>query len=330
MPFVQAKCPNCGGILNVDNSHDAAVCQFCNTPYVVEKAITNYNNTFKIDNATINVAGMNIDNLNARARQYEEQGNIIKAVEYYNKVLDIDIHNTTAIEGLKRLDINDKGLIVFEGYELSNEQYCSIVNFIEKDHDLINAIKRFRECTGAGLAEAKTAVDNYSKKHNIVYPKQEAPSVSYPINENASGFERLNQIAIYNQYIIKEEKKRKEDEWRIRAHEEEDRFANYLYEYLYPYVEKTANSVIQNNGKPQKTIVLMNKVVFEYKKSPYILQKYQGRDEPIYSFIRDVLNDVNSKFKTELNSFHIYMEAYKESGWLRINHMIRIEMKYGQ
>lgn len=39
MPFVQAKCTNCGANLEVDNSRDAAICPYCHTPYVVEKAI---------------------------------------------------------------------------------------------------------------------------------------------------------------------------------------------------------------------------------------------------------------------------------------------------
>lgn len=58
MPFVQAKCPNCGGILAVDNKNDAAICPFCEMPYVVEKAVTNYNITNNINvgsGATINV-----------------------------------------------------------------------------------------------------------------------------------------------------------------------------------------------------------------------------------------------------------------------------------
>lgn len=45
MPFVQAKCTNCGGILEVDNSKEAAICPYCNTAYIVEKAIHNYNIT---------------------------------------------------------------------------------------------------------------------------------------------------------------------------------------------------------------------------------------------------------------------------------------------
>ena len=42
MPIVQAKCTNCGGNLEVDNQQEAAVCPYCGTPYIVEKAISNY------------------------------------------------------------------------------------------------------------------------------------------------------------------------------------------------------------------------------------------------------------------------------------------------
>lgn len=53
MPIVKAQCTSCGGTLDVDNSKDAAICPFCNTPYIVEKAIQqfNINNTNYIQNA---------------------------------------------------------------------------------------------------------------------------------------------------------------------------------------------------------------------------------------------------------------------------------------
>lgn len=43
MPFVKAQCMNCGASLEVDNSKDAAICPACGTPYVVEKAIQQFN-----------------------------------------------------------------------------------------------------------------------------------------------------------------------------------------------------------------------------------------------------------------------------------------------
>ena len=42
MPIVQARCTNCGANLQVDNSKDAAICPYCNTAYIVERAITNF------------------------------------------------------------------------------------------------------------------------------------------------------------------------------------------------------------------------------------------------------------------------------------------------
>ncbi len=49
MPIVQAKCENCGGVLAVDDGQKAAICPFCNTPYVVQDAINNYNITNNIN-----------------------------------------------------------------------------------------------------------------------------------------------------------------------------------------------------------------------------------------------------------------------------------------
>lgn len=40
-----AKCPNCGANILVDESRDAGVCEFCNTPFVTDKAISCVNNT---------------------------------------------------------------------------------------------------------------------------------------------------------------------------------------------------------------------------------------------------------------------------------------------
>ena len=47
--FVPAVCPKCGGQLQVDPTQEAAVCQYCGTPFIVDKAINQYN----IQNATI-------------------------------------------------------------------------------------------------------------------------------------------------------------------------------------------------------------------------------------------------------------------------------------
>lgn len=61
MKIVQAKCPNCGGTLKVDSEKEAAICEYCKTPFIVEKAINNYNTTI-VNNNTFNDATVFINN----------------------------------------------------------------------------------------------------------------------------------------------------------------------------------------------------------------------------------------------------------------------------
>ena len=57
MPIVSAKCPSCGANLKIDNSKDAAICEYCGNAFVVEKAInyyiSNVNNTITAN--TVNI-----------------------------------------------------------------------------------------------------------------------------------------------------------------------------------------------------------------------------------------------------------------------------------
>lgn len=57
MPLVDAKCTNCGASLKVDSSKDAAICEYCGSAFIVERAINNYNVTNNISANVVNVYG---------------------------------------------------------------------------------------------------------------------------------------------------------------------------------------------------------------------------------------------------------------------------------
>lgn len=106
--LVPAKCSNCGGLLKINSSIEEAICPFCNTKFIVSKAISNYNiNTnagISFNNATVNINGApSITNLNERAYDFEKSGEIYKAIRYYNKVLDLDANNIFAKQALYRI-----------------------------------------------------------------------------------------------------------------------------------------------------------------------------------------------------------------------------------
>ena len=101
MPFVAAKCTQCGANIEVDDSKEAGICKFCGTAFITEKAITNYN-TYVTNNfagANINVTGANIENLLTLAKNAEEIGNYSEARDYYTRVLENQPNNCDALVG---------------------------------------------------------------------------------------------------------------------------------------------------------------------------------------------------------------------------------------
>ena len=97
MPLVPAKCPECGGNVVVDNEKDAWVCDFCKTPFIVEKAINSFNT---INNTTNNVTNNNdikADVVNVY--ESKNQDFVIKAgklVEYNGASMDVVIPEEVA------------------------------------------------------------------------------------------------------------------------------------------------------------------------------------------------------------------------------------------
>lgn len=168
MAFIPAKCTQCGASIEVDDTRDAGICKFCGTAFVTEKVINNYN----IQNATINVAGVDINNLLLRATQFENANDVDKAIEYYNRVLDIDANRSEAIQGIKRLTKYYIGAT-----PVSRQDILNIENFLN-NNEKIQAIKLVRELTGLGLAEAKTFIDNYKPNNDLSEPQNISVSPS--------------------------------------------------------------------------------------------------------------------------------------------------------
>lgn len=83
MPLVPALCTQCGAKMEIDSSKDAAICPFCNTPFVTEKAINNYNTT----NVT-NIGNLHADVVNVSDDQSRD--NRVRSGETFLKLQDYD------------------------------------------------------------------------------------------------------------------------------------------------------------------------------------------------------------------------------------------------
>ncbi|MBR2295468.1 MAG: hypothetical protein IJ869_06885 [Clostridiales bacterium] len=81
MPFVQAKCENCGAVLTVDSNLKAAICNHCGAAYVVQDSINYYNSFTKVEHMHANVVNIS-DESSSEGR--------LKAAEAFMKLRKYD------------------------------------------------------------------------------------------------------------------------------------------------------------------------------------------------------------------------------------------------
>ncbi len=95
MPFVPARCTQCGAELSVDSSKDAAICNYCGTPFVVEKAINNYTVNQNINASVVNVYGGGASDFVIRAGTLEK---------YVGAATEVVIPDSVTIIGAKAFE----------------------------------------------------------------------------------------------------------------------------------------------------------------------------------------------------------------------------------
>lgn len=103
MPFVQAKCPECGGMLAVDADKKAANCQFCGEAFIVQEAINNYNTyneTINNYNTTHQYGdGAVVNVYENKSKDFVIEAGVLK--EYHGESADIIIPDNVTQIGCK-------------------------------------------------------------------------------------------------------------------------------------------------------------------------------------------------------------------------------------
>lgn len=94
MPFVAAKCTQCGASLEVDNSKDTAICSACQTPFIVEKAINNYNTSNNTtNNITQNITD-SVVHIHGENSEFDIRGGVL--IAYNGSSMDVKIPDNVA------------------------------------------------------------------------------------------------------------------------------------------------------------------------------------------------------------------------------------------
>ena len=83
MTFVAARCPQCGGELQLDNEKETGFCMHCGSKIIVQEAIR----AVRIDNTHMIQTWMKMGDLAA------DSGNLPEAYAYYTKIIETQPDN---------------------------------------------------------------------------------------------------------------------------------------------------------------------------------------------------------------------------------------------
>lgn len=122
--LIPGICTQCGATLSVDKEKDAMVCPYCNTPFIVEKAIQNFSNVYNITAQNVYVQG-------SIESEFKIEAGVLK--KYSGQSLHIKIPH-----GVKKIDQG-----VFVGSMIETVELCDDV--IEVDGRAFNCCDYLKE-----------------------------------------------------------------------------------------------------------------------------------------------------------------------------------------
>lgn len=200
MPLVNAKCTNCGAPLQVDNKQEAAVCQYCGSAFIVEKAIQNFNisvtNNITAQNVIIAGKGeMEKERLLQNAQTNENFKEYDKAYEIYKQVTEDYPDDYRGWYGLASMKTHK-----FKILDISDHDFSQLTAFIDKA--MLCAPNEYK-------SNIKSTWDQYLENH-LAFLDKKKESLN-DLNSKSEKFEEqineLNdQIAISKNKLIVDEK----------------------------------------------------------------------------------------------------------------------------
>jgi hypothetical protein len=123
--LISAKCPHCGGALEIENGKETIVCPYCNTSFITEKAIDHYSTTIinPIYQIINNISNLKKESLNAEMLLNKIKAFLIRenkdaAIETLN-ILENKYPNDYRVdEGYLVLALNDEEQGIDRGFEI--------------------------------------------------------------------------------------------------------------------------------------------------------------------------------------------------------------------
>ena len=282
MPLVDAKCTNCAGVLKVDDSKEAAICPYCGSAYIVEKAINNFNitNNINVKDSIVNVyveQSFDAEGYLIKAKQAMKFAQYIEAEELFRKVLDNDPRNEIASTGLMLCAMMD-GLLFWE-----KQVFLRIPDF--KDQPFLNGNqKEYNEICVEFKDDLMRAVSFNPDKLYLVMDYLAVRGCAY--EERYRETRKYSYFACMNMYFYLFSQNYADNEYskllmdRIKYYNDYDEYSKsevvYSWDSLLTWEEYVSYEELKENdlmGKGKFLFEAINKEEFEKAAIEYTLSK---------------------------------------------------------
>jgi tetratricopeptide (TPR) repeat protein len=127
MPFVAAKCPQCGGEIQLDSQMETGFCMHCGSKILVQEAIR----AVRIDNTHMISTWMNMGKSALMAGNYEE------SYGYFTKVVENDPENWIAIL--------EKGFLAALLSTFEKPRYAELIQAINECEEILQSVNSSQE-----------------------------------------------------------------------------------------------------------------------------------------------------------------------------------------
>ena len=200
MPFVEAKCPECGGLLEVDSEKKAAVCRYCGEAFIIQDAIANYqvyvngNGNQKQIDSYLKIAQSALSE-----KRYEE------AVDSFSKVIELDVSCVDAYLGklmAENASNNMESLFLNTDNLEETSEFKKIMLFANEE--LKSKIAQYRNKHQNNKSDKKTLLE----EKMVGYIKSFKPGFQMDLDKLQRRMDDAdNNIKVYSNIIEKNKKK---------------------------------------------------------------------------------------------------------------------------
>ncbi len=187
-----AKCPNCGANIQVNDKLENTICQFCGSQVMIEEAIEKYK---------LEISGkVEVDGIRGRNSKIEQAKKHIKLEEYdtakkiLQEIIEEDSLDADAYTELIKVDIEELKSMDFneESSDLTDHDSWYLFNEIINDYERVKKISE-DDSIDKNLSKYKKELDHYFELKERV-DKEEKELADY-VEKLNDGFEKAKKIS---------------------------------------------------------------------------------------------------------------------------------------